>query len=62
MTVALAACTGKDALNCEAAAPTENPNDDSDTFVNSVDDSNAGGLTVVTVALTAGAEVLTVIN
>lgn len=58
--VVLSACTGKETLNCEAAAPTVNPNEESERFVRTDEViSDTGGMTVVTVALTAGAEVLT---
>ncbi len=51
---------GKETLNCEAAAPTVNPNEESERFVKTDEViTDTGGMTVVTVALTAGAEVLT---
>ena len=58
--VVFSACMGKDTLNCEAAAPTVNPNEESERFVKTDEViTDIGGMTVVTVALTAGAEVLT---
>ena len=58
--VVFSACMGKETLNCEAAAPTVNPNEESERFVKTDEViTDTGGMTVVTVALTAGAEVLT---
>ena len=56
--VVFPACTGKDALNCDGVAPWLNPSDDNETLTRAVEVVGiCGGMTVVTVALTAGAVV-----